>query len=87
MICKFCKRPLVNKEEEYYEICDGCYYGMRLDPGNWLRWLRKIGEDAVRVKIGLFVPKEEWYEGIDEDRINKLAEHIKEDLGNGNKRD
>ena len=78
MICKYCKRDIpLTKEEEYYETCDKCYYGMRLDPDVWLEWIRSFGQDAVRVKVGLFVPKEEWYEGIDRDRLDKLVEAIK----------
>lgn len=79
--CKFCKREIYTEEERYYKICDKCYYGMRLDPEDWLKWLRSIGEDAVRVSVGHFVPKEEWYEGIDRDRLNSLYKLIKEEKG------
>lgn len=75
-VCDFCKKELATSEEIYYKICDKCYYGMRLDPDGWLEWLRGIGQDAVRVKIGLFVPKDQWYEGIDEDRIKILSKIV-----------
>lgn len=47
-VCKFCKMELKTAEEIYYNSCDKCYYGMRLDPQDWLKWLREeCGQDAV----------------------------------------
>lgn len=42
-LCKFCDREL-EPDEAASQTCDGCYYGMRLDPAGWKRSLKKAGK-------------------------------------------
>lgn len=33
---------------EYVRECDNCWYGMRLDPDNWIKKLKKQGIEVER---------------------------------------
>lgn len=52
--CRFCLAPL---EPEHVQsgLCDGCWYGMRLEPEQWCERLESIGR-PVREVNGFWEP-------------------------------
>lgn len=51
--CQFCDGE-IDEENQASGVCDGCWYGMRLEPEEWEKRMKKIGR--VPRYIGGHVP-------------------------------